>query len=463
VIGKAASLAFFATMARELGREGFGAFMFALALTGALLLTAAFGSDDLTAREVSLDRSTTERYLADVSSLKAGSLVAVLALAALVVNLGGFSYQTRLAVYIVGAGVAVELLAKTWYAILQGHQRMVLGSLPLVVQRTLTAAVGIAVLVLGGGLVAASLVFLGGALAGLVVAELCVRRVLEAPRPRPDPRSWPRILRRGFPIGVAGILFVLLLRSDVTLISFLSGESEVGIYAAAYRLVEGTQFIAWALAGAMLPWLARAELNAPGLGLARGYELGLKAINSLLIPLGMVSVLFASPLVRLLYGPKFAASVLPLRLLGLTAALYGIQFFASTTFIARNAAGTFVRILAAVVVFNLVGNVVAIPRYGAGGAAAVALASSAVLAGASVLLARPRAGNPRLARSFGGPLAGGAAVALVTLGLSRPPAAEIPLALAAYAATLAAVELNRFPDDAREYARALSLRPRIQQ
>jgi O-antigen/teichoic acid export membrane protein len=38
------------------------------------------------------------------------------------------------------------------------------------------------------------------------------------------------------PIGVAGLLFVLLLRLDVTLLSFLSGEAEVGDYAAAYHL-----------------------------------------------------------------------------------------------------------------------------------------------------------------------------------------------------------------------------------
>ena len=52
IVAKVASLLFFVTMARELGREGFGAFMFALGLTTALLVGAGFGTDELTSREV---------------------------------------------------------------------------------------------------------------------------------------------------------------------------------------------------------------------------------------------------------------------------------------------------------------------------------------------------------------------------------------------------------------------------
>ena len=47
-VAKAASLVLYVTMARELGSEGFGTFMFALALTGALIIGAGFGTDELT-------------------------------------------------------------------------------------------------------------------------------------------------------------------------------------------------------------------------------------------------------------------------------------------------------------------------------------------------------------------------------------------------------------------------------
>ena len=56
IVAKLASLAFFVVMARELGARGFGEFQFALALTGALIYLAGFGTDQLLAREVARER-----------------------------------------------------------------------------------------------------------------------------------------------------------------------------------------------------------------------------------------------------------------------------------------------------------------------------------------------------------------------------------------------------------------------
>jgi len=455
IVAKVASLLFFITMARELGREGFGAFMFALALTSTLLVGAGFGTDELTSREVARDRTRAGRYLSDVTALKTASAVVLLALAVLIVNLGDFSADARAAVIIVGFGVAVEAIARTWYMIFQAHERLDLVSLSIVIQRTLTAVVGIAVLKSGGGVVPAALVFAGGALVGLAVSELSVRRLVPR-RPRPQPRTWPGLLRTSFPIGVAFVLFILLMRLDVTLLSFLSGEEEVGVYAAAFRLVESTQFLAWALSAAMMPWLSRT--GGEHGGLARGYELGLKAMNAMLLPVSLVFVLFADDLIDLLYGPGFAAAVLPLQLLGLTGALYGMQSFASTTLIARDAPGTFARLVAVVVLLNVSGNLVVIPRYGADGAASVALASGVILAAASVWLAARHVGRVRFWRSFAGPLLAAGAMTLVALAVPGPRVLCLALALVAYGATLLAVERLAFRDDLRIFLGVLPSR-----
>ena len=81
---------------------------------------------------------------------------------------------------IVGIGVAVEAIARTWYMIFQANERLELISLSIVLQRTLTAVVGIAVLKLGGGVVASSVVYTVGAVAGLAVSEFSVRRLVAA-------------------------------------------------------------------------------------------------------------------------------------------------------------------------------------------------------------------------------------------------------------------------------------------
>src|SRR4051794_15856326 len=211
-IAKLGSLAFYIVLARELGSSDYGAFVFALALTGALLIGAGFGTDELIAREVARDRVHAGRYLSDVLALKTLSAALLLAVAVAVVFAGGYGAATRLATLLIGLGVAFEVMAKSWGAIFQAHERLELVSLGLIIQRVLTAVVGIAVLTAGGGLVAAAFVYMAGALVGLVAFELMWRRATPAERPRPTrPGAW-RLLRGGLPIGVAALLWVLLLK-----------------------------------------------------------------------------------------------------------------------------------------------------------------------------------------------------------------------------------------------------------
>src|ERR1700712_4796326 len=120
-IAKVGSLAFYVLLARQLGSSDYGAFMFALALTGALLIGAGFGTDELIARQVARDRADAGRYMSDVLALKTVTAFILLALAMAVVGVGGYSATTRLATLFIGIGVAAEVMAKSWGAIFQAH------------------------------------------------------------------------------------------------------------------------------------------------------------------------------------------------------------------------------------------------------------------------------------------------------------------------------------------------------
>jgi lipopolysaccharide exporter len=452
VVSKAASLAFFVILARELGSEPYGAFSFALALSGAVLLGAGFGTDDLIARETARHRERAPRHLADVAGLKALTSVPLLGATMLVIALGDYSTETRIGMLAVGVGVALEIMAKSWQAIFQGYERLDLASACVIVQRVFTAVVGSAVVLAGGGLLEAGLAFLAGAALGLLVAEVGVRRTLRVPRVRPDRHGAWQLLRAGVPIGIAGLLFMLLLRVDVMMLSFLGGAAEVGLYSAAYRLVEGCQFLSWVFGGAMLPWLAGAASAAD---LRRALTLGLKFEAAVLLPIGLAFTCFADPLIRLLYTDAYAGSVLPLQLLGLTVATYGLQSFASITLIARDAPATMTRVLAVVALQNVVCNLIVIPRAGAAGAAAVALSSGVLLAGLAVWQASRRGGGLEFSRAFGGPAAGAAAMMAVALLAPLPWALRAVVAFLAYAAVLLAVELRAHREDVLAYLSAL--------
>jgi O-antigen/teichoic acid export membrane protein len=449
VVAKLASLAFFVVMARRLGADGFGEFQFALALTGALIYLAGFGTDQLLAREVARQHGLAGRLLADAAAVKVLGGLLMLGAAVLIAGFSDVSAEGRTAVVIVGVGALLEVLSKSWHSIFQGYERLDLVSATLIVQRTLTAAVGIVVLVSGGGLVAASVVYAGGAAVAVVVSELWLRR-LGVRRAPVDPSGWLPVMRAGVPIGVVSLLMIVLLRLDVTMLSFLSDAATVGVYAVAFRLVEATQFMGGAMAMAMLPWLARA-----GEELTRGFALGLKAVNALLLPIGLALVLFARPLIELLYGTEFERSVLPLQILGLMTLLYGINAYASVSLVARYRPLAYGRLLVPVIALNVVLNLVLIPPHGASGAAAAALASGTLLAALALWQARAVLGPADLVGAFAGPLVAGAAMALVVVALPVWWIAEAVLGGVFYVGVLVGFEWLVRREDARVYLSVL--------
>jgi O-antigen/teichoic acid export membrane protein len=448
VVAKLASVAFYVAVARELGEGGFGDFIFALSFTTLLLLASGFGTEDLVAREVARDRSRLDDYLSNALAVKVASSVALLAIAAAFVNVAGYSADTRVAVYFVGAGVAVENLGRTLGSVFQATERMELLSISLIVQRVATAGAGIAVLAAGGGILEVSLVFFGGSLLGLAVAGVVMRRYVARPRMTIDRTRWWPILQAGIPIGLVTMVLTVLIKVDQVLLSFLEGgdNSEVGFYGAAFRVVEATMFISWSFAAAFLPWVAHRGPEE-GERLGQGYELVLKALSAVLVPIGVVFVVLAEPLIELLYGEAYEPAVEPLRWLGVTTVFYGLNMLASTLLVARDRPLDFARICAVVVVLNISLNLILIPPLGATGAALAAAISSVALALMGAYRIAGLTGRLRVRRSFAGPVAAGAAMAATMLGAPLPPVPEAALGSAVYLLVLYLVEHRLFPDD----------------
>jgi O-antigen/teichoic acid export membrane protein len=251
------------------------------------------------------------------------------------------------------------------------------------------------------------------------------------------------------------------LKVDAVLLGLLTGgadNSEVGVYGAAFRLVEATMFLTWSFGAAMLPWFARVAETRSEVT-ARAYERGLKVMTAVLLPIGLVFVLLADPLIGVIYGEPFDGAVLPLQLLGVMVILYGVNDLAATVLIALDRPSDFTRIVGVVAAENIIMNLILIPPYGADGAAFNAALSAALLAIASVPKVSSVVGPIRLGRAFAGPLAGGAVLAATVLTTELPLGPALLLGGGAYLVVLALFERIAFPEDVRVFMQ-LMRRPR---
>ena len=458
IVGKLATFAMFVAIARKLGPTGFGDITFAIALTGQLLLVSGFGMDTLLAREVVRKPSLLGSFMGNTVVVKVFATVPALLIVVAIVELGGYSNDARIATYLIGLSTAIDVLENTWNAAFQAHERLEFVSAVVVFQRVVTGGLVVAVLAAGEGVIAVSGTFLVVSVATILLAMWLLRFVASPAWSVERSRLIP-LLRAGFPIGLSLLLLTVLLRVDIVLLSLLSGNQEVGIYGAAFRLFEASMFLSWSLSSAMLPWFSRKHLESRA-RFVRGYEVGLIVLLSLLTPLGVICIFLATPIIHLLYGASFDASITPLRLLGVVLITYGVNTLTATALAAVDRPSVMHRILSLTVLQNIAMNLVLIPPYGANGAALTAAVSGLLLGTLSMWQATRTLGHVRLRRIFIGPAVGAGAMGLAVVAVDFRLIPGLLLGGVAYLAALLIVERVFFPDDFSRLVGFVRFRPK---
>jgi O-antigen/teichoic acid export membrane protein len=455
-LSKLASLALYVVMARSLGVEGFGEFMFALSLALLLTVVAGFGIDAVIVRHVAREPRAVHSLLADAIAVKVVFGLLGVALAVGVAFAGGYSTPVRVTVGVLAVASVIDMLSRNFYAAFQARDDLGPTAVGLMIQRFSTAAVGMALLLAGGGVVAVALVWLGGSLASLAYATVRLARARLLPEPRSSWRRGRALITGSFAIGLAGIFSTVLFRVDSTMLSLLEDNAAVGLYGVAYRLLESTLFLSFAFVAALLPMLSRlSRTSTPPV--ADVFELGCKVLAVMLVPLGVAFVAFAEPIIDTLYGDEYAEALTAARILGGAVVLYGFSYLGGYVLISQGRQNLLPVLVAAVAVENIALNFVLIPAYSYDGAAISTTVCEATHAALMIGFAVHATGRIRVMRILAGPLAGAAAMAGVALALGDG-LAGIVLASAAYVAVLLAVERRAFPADLSLVARSVTRR-----
>lgn len=458
VLTKLASLAFYVVMARELGTAGFGDYMFALSLTVLLTSLAGFGTDGLLTRNVARDREELHRLFWNSVALKVGLGVVLAGIALLVSFLGDYPEAVHAAVALLAVGTLVELLAKTVGAAFLAYDDLRPVATGLIIQRFTTAAVGIAALLAGAGIVTVAGIYLGGAVLGLLYVSRALYRREIRPRREVSLARAREVAAQAVPFGLMLIFGTVIFRIDATMLSLYKGPEAVGLYSAAYRALESCLFIPFAIEAAMLPMLSRLRRDTVP-PVSDVYEVGLKAIVALMAPMGVAFLLFGGEILELLYGAEYRAAEPAMHWLGGAAVLYGVSLLTCTLIVAQDGARALAWTVGAVMVFNVALNLVVIPRFSLTGAAAVTTITEVVQALVLLFLGWRMVGAVSLRRILAGPVVAALAMAAVALAAGTSLAAFVA-AGATYLLVIAIAERTLFPEDVTRLAAAVRRRLR---
>jgi O-antigen/teichoic acid export membrane protein len=388
VVSKAVTLAITVSAARLLSTGDFG--LLALAMTTGWLLSVASdaGLPLYLAKRIARQTAAGERvsFAPVLEALRVrgvlGTIGSVVGLAVAVFVAPG---STFFAFWLIVLSQILNAVLETLAHAYRGLGRTDIESTILISQRLITAMAAIVVL-----LATESLLLHGGVLVVVTAVALMAsirtaRHVLayeQEPIAEPSPAGATPLSHAR--VGLAVLISALYFRCDVFFIERWHGLETVGVYNAAFRIVEALRLFPAAVLAVSFPALCT--------------TLDLRLLRSLLKPLVGTAILAAgavyvlAPFVLVtLYGARFVDGAPALATLALALPFFFGNYALTHQVIAWDGQAEYLLIVSAALVTNVAGNLLLIPRGGMQGAAISTLVTEIVVAAGCVfVLARRR-------------------------------------------------------------------------
>ncbi|NRR31609.1 oligosaccharide flippase family protein [Oxalobacteraceae bacterium] len=321
----------FALMARLLGPNAFGLFMFWLSVAGLLCMLANYGFTPFVLREIGARPEQARTVMGEVLSAK--FLVSALLFGGTLLSLWWIEAAVRWVFLALMAALLADSMTDFLNVGYRATNRYAAETRIATVAAALQFGVVIGAVWYVPTVLAAALAFFGSRLLVLLMTWSSQSSYFAGLRPAPLARAWAR-LREALAYALDFALQSLFGQIDSVVLGLFLSPLAVGLHQAGMRLVLGGSQASNVLANVFIPRLA-AVTGDPVLRQREGQRLQ-SVFLAMGLGFGMVLALGAKPITALLFGPGFAALAPLLPWFGL---LFFVRFLASSFGIMLTSAG----------------------------------------------------------------------------------------------------------------------------
>jgi O-antigen/teichoic acid export membrane protein len=382
-LNKIIDTAFAMLMLRILGPEGAGKYGFAIVVYVFLEIVTNFGLNTLLTREVSKDRTQSNRYLSNTAVLRLIILLGItpLLIVFLVAWRSFFALpdDTTVTILLLTLSLIPSSISAALSSVFLAYEKMEYPAAITTVTTIIRVSLGVVVLLMGFGIIGlASVAIVTNIITALILLYL-LGNLFFHPRLEFDPGFNKEMVGTSYPLMLNHLLATLFWRVDVTLLQPMKGDVVVGWYTTAYRFLDGLNIIPSTFTVAIFPIMSRYAKEARE-ALVRAYTTSLKALILVSLPVAILTTFYAEEIILIFGGPAYLPhAAIALRLLVWSVPFGFINSVTQYVLIAidrqRFLTGAFV--LGAS--FNLVANLLLIPAFSYQAAAVTTILSEIVL------------------------------------------------------------------------------------
>jgi len=377
---------YFALIARGLGVENTGQYIFALSLTSVFAVLADMGFAPVLIREIAKDKSRVQALFAQVFSIKLLISFITYIFVVLFVNILDYPSLTKILVYIAGIVMIFDSFSLVNWAVFRGYKNLKYESIGVIWFQTITVGLGLLFIYLGLGLIPLLLATLAGSLFFLIFSFLLLFKKLNIKLQvifKKSSIKW--FVISALPFALAGAFARIYTQIDTIMLSKIGCfgveaicSDNVGWYGVASKITLALQFIPLALSAALFPVFSEQHTHSPE-KLKTTYEQAWRYLAILVVPISAGIITLAPELIGIVWGSDFLPAVLPLQI------LMGSLVFLFLTFpngALLNASGKQLvntSFMGVAVVINILLNVYLIINYQMTGAAIASISSTFIL------------------------------------------------------------------------------------
>lgn len=355
-------------IARYLGAHNYGILGFATSLTGILAITVDFGISTHIVRHIATDNDSAPKYLGNAFPLK--SIFAVSSfIITLIILLIMKCDELTITITLL---FTLEMIIKSFIGLMNGgFQAFEEGKYQGIGNTLLNVILLIFILVAifgNFGLLGITLAYLISNSIALIYVYTTFTRHVTKPHFELDKAFCKKITIYSLPFALASVLYSIYFSIDVIMLENIIGNTATGIYNASYKLINVITLLYTAYTAVIFPVMSKFFKNDEKL-LDISYEKSIKYLMLIMMPLAMSMMIYSRDIILLIYGSGYIDSAPTLSILIWTVCLLFVASPGNILLEASHREVTVTKIYAIAAVFNIVLNLILIPKFSFIGAA----------------------------------------------------------------------------------------------
>lgn len=361
VLSTALALVSIGFITRYLGKEGFGQYATVVAFLALFSAILDLGLNSISTREISCKEEESEKIIGNILCLRLISSLLAFVIVPFIFLLFPYPMEVKRGIAI----IAFSFFLSSVYQVLNGVFQKSLAMDKVAFSELIGKVVQVAVVILavkfnlGFDWIILAIFF--NMLASFILIFLWSRKYIRI-KLRADLAYWKDFLRESAPMGAVAVITFLYYKLDTILLSIMRPSADVGIYNAAYKIIDNITFFPGMFMGLIMPIMAR-NFFKDRKKFRIVSDKTFKVFIVLIIPLIVGTVFLAEDVIRIIGGEGFEESANVLRILVFALAFIFFGSFFNSIMVAGKLQKRLMYILGLAAVVNITLNLIFIPKF----------------------------------------------------------------------------------------------------